>query len=67
MTTLIDVPSAGNKKRPIRFDDELWDDYGRACEAEGINRSEDLRAHAQRKVQEWKAQLEEASEQDSAS
>lgn len=40
--------------RVIRVDDELWADYGRACEAEGTTRSEDLRAHMFRKVRAWK-------------
>lgn len=40
--------------RVIRVDDELWTDYGRACEDEGTIRSDDLRAHMQRKVRAWK-------------
>jgi hypothetical protein len=40
--------------RVIRVDDELWSDYGAACEAEGIARSDDLRTHMQRRVRAWK-------------
>lgn len=40
--------------RVIRVDDELWTDYGRACEDEGTVRAEDMRAHMQRKVRAWK-------------
>jgi hypothetical protein len=40
--------------RAIRVDDELWTDYGEACEAEGSTRSDDLRAHMTRKVRTWK-------------
>jgi hypothetical protein len=31
--------------RVIRIKDELWADYGAACEALGTNRSDDLRRH----------------------
>jgi len=40
--------------RAIRIDDELWRDYGDACEKEGTTRSEDLRAHMVRKVKAWR-------------
>jgi hypothetical protein len=43
--------------RVIRVDEELWADYGRACEAEGTIRSEDLRAHMLRKVRAWKRRM----------
>ena len=40
--------------RVIRVDEELWVAYGQACEAEGILRSDDLRAHMLRKVRAWR-------------
>jgi hypothetical protein len=40
--------------RVIRVDDDLWRDYGAACEAEGVTRSDDMRAHMLRKVRAWK-------------
>ncbi len=40
--------------RVIRVDDDLWRDYTAACEAEGVTRSDDLRAHMLRKVRAWK-------------
>jgi hypothetical protein len=40
--------------RVIRVDDDLWREYGAACEAEGGTRSDDLRAHMLRKVKAWK-------------
>ena len=40
--------------RVIRVDDQLWRDYGEACDAEGTTKSDDLRAHMLRKVKAWK-------------
>ena len=40
--------------RVIRVDDDLWRDYGAACEAESVTRSDDLRAHMLRRVRAWK-------------
>lgn len=40
--------------RVVRVEDELWADYGGACEAEGTTRADDLRAHMTRKVRTWK-------------
>ncbi|TYK45090.1 hypothetical protein [Actinomadura decatromicini] len=40
--------------RVIRVDDDLWRDYGEACEAEGTSKSDDLRAHMARKVRAYK-------------
>ena len=52
------IPRVPNKpktpNRAIRIDDELWRDYGAACEDEGITRSDDLRAHMLRKVRAWR-------------
>lgn len=45
---------ANTPGRLIRVEDELWDDYGEACKAEGTTRSDDLRAHMVRKVRTWK-------------
>jgi hypothetical protein len=42
------------KNRVLRVDDELWRDYGAACEAEGVTKSYDLRAYMLRKVRAWK-------------
>lgn len=51
-----DTPATSGKTpgRLIRFTDELWDDYGKACEALGTNRSDDLRRHAVGVVANWK-------------
>lgn len=40
--------------RIVRVDDELWEDYRQACEADNLTRSEDLRAHMGRRVRRWK-------------
>jgi hypothetical protein len=40
--------------RVFRAENDLWRDYGAACEAEGLTRSDDLRAHMLRKVRAWK-------------
>jgi hypothetical protein len=40
--------------RVIRVDGDLWRDYTAACEAEGVTRSDDLRAYMLRKVRAWK-------------
>lgn len=40
--------------RVIRVENDLWRDYTAACEAEGVTRSDDLRAHMMRKVRTWK-------------
>ncbi len=36
--------------RVLRVEEDLWRDYGEACEAEGTTRSDDLRAYMTRKV-----------------
>lgn len=41
----------------IRVEGTLWSDYTAACEAEGITRSDDLRAHMLRKVKAWKRRM----------
>jgi hypothetical protein len=38
----------------FRVSDELWHEYGSACEDAGKTRSEDLRAYMLRIVQRWK-------------
>ena len=40
--------------RVIRVDDDLWRDYGAACETDGVTRSDDLRAYMLRRVKAWK-------------
>jgi len=51
--------------RVIRVDHDLWRDYGAACGADGITRSDDLRSYMLRKVKAWKrrqtAEIEEYS------
>ena len=42
--------------RVVRIDDETWADYGRACEALGISRSDDMRMRAKERIAAWKAQ-----------
>lgn len=50
--------------RAIRIDDDLWRDYGAACEAEGTTRSDEIRAHMTRKVRAWKRKQGEAKRAD---
>jgi hypothetical protein len=53
--TLCRVPNKPKTpNRVIRVDHDLWRDYGAACEADGITRSDDLRAYMLRKVKAWK-------------
>lgn len=40
--------------RVLRVDEELWRDYGEVCVSEGVSKSDDLRAHMQRKVRSYK-------------
>ena len=47
-------PDSYTKHRVFRAEDDLWRDYGDACAAEGVRRSDDLRAYLQRKVKAWK-------------
>ena len=47
-----DKPKTPN--RAIRVDDDLWRDYGSACETEGVTRSDDLRAYMLRRVKAWR-------------
>jgi hypothetical protein len=46
---------ANTPGRLIRVEDELWDDYGKACDAKGTTRSDDLRAHMATEVETWKS------------
>ena len=64
--TLFRVPNKPKTpNRVIRVDDDLWRDYGAACETDGVTRSDDLRAYMLRKVKAWKrrqtAEIEEYS------
>ena len=53
--TLCRVPSKPKSpNRVIRVDDDLWREYGAACEADGVKRSDDLRIYMVRKVKAWK-------------
>lgn len=53
--TLSRVPNKPKTpNRVIRVDEDLWRDYRAACEAEGVKRSDDLRAYMLRKVKAWK-------------
>lgn len=61
MTTLIDVPTSGTPKQTIRVDGELWKAYGKACEAEGTSRAEDIREHMKRKIAAHKQSTAPAS------
>jgi hypothetical protein len=49
--------------RVIRVDDDLWRDYGAACETDGVTRSDDLRAYMLRKVKAWKRRLTAETEE----
>lgn len=46
--------------RVIRVEEELWRDYGEACEADGTTRSDDLRAHMARKIRAWRRRKADA-------
>lgn len=53
--TLCRVPNQPKTpNRAIRVDEQLWADYGAACDEEGTTRSDDLRAHMLRRVRAWK-------------
>jgi hypothetical protein len=39
-----------NKNKPIRVSEELWDEFGKVCEAEGSNRAAELRAYMEKRV-----------------
>lgn len=51
--------------RLIRIKDELWADYGAACEALGTNRSDDLRRHMVATVAEHKRKLRQIARESS--
>jgi len=50
------APRADGKtpQRVVRIDDETWAEYGLACAALGISRSDDLRMRAKERIAEWK-------------
>ena len=48
--------------RVFRTEDGLWDDYEKACDAQGVSRSDDLRAHMLRKVRAWKRRQAKAAD-----
>jgi hypothetical protein len=50
--------------RVFRSEDDLWEDYEKACAAEGVSRSDDLRAHLRRKVRAWKRRQAKAAAPD---
>lgn len=50
--------------RVFRAEEGLWRDYGEACEVEGVTRSDDLRAHMQRRVRAWKREQAKAAPPD---
>jgi hypothetical protein len=48
-----DRPSA-----TIRVDSkDFWEEYGKACLADGVSRNQDLIEHMQRKIRAWRRQL----------
>lgn len=57
-------PTRGTKREAIRVEPDLWRDFGLACEAEGGNRSADLRAYMARKVRAWKKRQKDAGRPD---
>jgi hypothetical protein len=62
--TLAPVPNQPKTpNRVVRVDDELWEAYGQACEAEGHNRAEDIRDHMRRKVATWKRRQRQGRDQ----
>lgn len=47
------IPLPNQPKTPIRtlrVPDELWDAYGEVCEAEGTDRTKDIRGYMERRV-----------------
>ena len=50
------APRADGKtpQRVVRIDDVTWAEYGLACEALGISRSDDIRMRAKERIAEWK-------------
>jgi hypothetical protein len=47
-------PVGKTPQHVVRMDDETWAEYGLACEALGISRSDDLRMRAKERIAEWK-------------
>jgi hypothetical protein len=47
-------PVGRTPQRVVRIDDTTWDEYGLACEALGLSRSDDLRMRAKERIAEWK-------------
>lgn len=55
-----DTPVTSGKATPgrlIRLTDEMWADYGEACEAMGTNRSDDIRRHVAATIAAHKREL----------
>ena len=48
----------------FRAEDQLWRDYEEACTAEGVTRSDDLRAYMLRRVKAWKRKRAKAASPD---
>jgi hypothetical protein len=54
---LVDMAPRQQGKTPqhvVRMDKETWAEYGLACDALGISRSDDLRMRANERIAEWK-------------
>jgi hypothetical protein len=41
---------ANTPNRVIRVEAPLWEAFGQVCDAEGVNKSDDLRAYMQRRI-----------------
>jgi hypothetical protein len=60
-----DVPNQPkNKNKPVRVSEELWAEFGEACEADGTDRAKDLRAHMERKVKAYRRKKARQTQQD---
>ena len=57
-------PDSYTRHRVFRAEDQLWRDYEAACTAEGVTRSDDLRAYMLRRVKAWKRKRAKAASPD---
>ena len=58
-----EATSRGTQRKVFRIEPDLWREYGEVCDALDVDRSQDFRAHALRRVRDWKrAQSRAATE-----
>lgn len=50
----VDMTTKGTTGRVVRIDDEVWEDYEKACQEKGLARATDIRMYVLREVAAWK-------------